>query len=72
MIILKKLNGSEIVINAELVETVESCGNTVINLVNGNRFIVMETKEEVISKIVEYKKKVYAGKKTIDPLEGLH
>lgn len=71
MIMVKKLNGSEIAINAELVETIEFSGNTVINLVNGNRFIVMEDRATVIEKIIEYRKRVYAKKGATNPLEGL-
>ncbi len=70
MIIVHKLNNCEIAINAELIESIESSPDTVINLVTGNRFIVRETKEEVIERIVEYKKKVYSERKVINPIEG--
>jgi len=70
MIILHKLNDSEIIINAELIESVEICGNTVVNLVTGNRFIVKESKEEIILKFIDYKKKVYSERKVINPIEG--
>ena len=70
MIVLHKLNDNEIVINAELIESVEICGNTVINLVTGNRFIVKESKEEIILKFIDYKKKVYSERKVINPIEG--
>jgi len=70
MILLHKLNNSEIMINAELIETIESSPDTVINLVTGNRFIVKENKEEVMEKIIEYKKKVYSHRSVINPIEG--
>ncbi|MEF3280902.1 MAG: flagellar FlbD family protein [Elusimicrobiota bacterium] len=70
MIILHKLNNLEIVINAELIESVESSPDTVINLVTGNRFIVKEDKNLVIEKVVEYKKRVYSERKVINPIEG--
>jgi flagellar protein FlbD len=70
MIILHKLNDSEIIINAELIESVEICGNTVVNLVTGNRFIVKESKEEIMLKFIDYKKKVYSERKVINPIEG--
>lgn len=70
MIILHKLNGQEIVLNAELIESVETTPDTVINLVTGNRFIVRESKEDVISAVVEYKKKVYSQRSVINPIEG--
>lgn len=70
MIILHKLNNSEVVINAELIESIEETPDTVVNLATGNRFIVREKKEEIIEKVVEYKIKVYSQKKVINPIEG--
>jgi flagellar protein FlbD len=70
MIVLHKLNDTEIIINAELIESIEICGNTVVNLVTGNRYIVKETKEEIVSRFIDYKKKVYSERKVINPLEG--
>lgn len=70
MIILHKLNGAEIIINAELIESIDVSGNTVVNLVTGNRFIVKEEKEIVMERIIEYRKKVYSERKVINPIEG--
>lgn len=70
MITLHKLNGAEVVVNAELIESVEATPDTVINLVTGNRFVVKDSLREVIEKVVEYKTKVYSKKAVIDPLEG--
>lgn len=70
MIVLHKLNGQEIVLNAELIETVETTPDTVINLVTGNRFIVKESKEVVMELAIEYRKKVYSQKSVVNPIEG--
>lgn len=70
MIKLKKLNGFEIIVNAELIESVEATPDTVINLATGNRFIVRDCVDEVVAKVVEYKKKVYSERKAINPIEG--
>jgi len=58
MIRLKKLNGEEVVINAELIETVEARPDTTISLVTGNKIIVKDTVSEVIEKVVEYRRLV--------------
>ena len=58
------------VVNAELIESVEAAPDTVINLATGNRFIVKDPVDVVIAKVVEYKKKVYAERKCVNPLEG--
>jgi len=70
MIKLEKLNGSMVVVNAELIETVEAAPDTVINLATGNRFIVKDPVDAVIAKIVEYKKQVYAERKCVNPLDA--
>jgi flagellar protein FlbD len=70
MIKLEKLNGSMVVVNAELIETVEAAPDTVINLATGNRFIVKDPVDAVIAKVIEYKKQVYAERKCVNPLDA--
>ncbi|HBW23738.1 MAG: flagellar protein FlbD [Elusimicrobia bacterium GWA2_56_46] len=70
MIKLRKLNGTEIVVNAELIESVEASPDTVLSLATGNRYLVKDSVQEVVDKVVEYKKKVYADRKCINPIEG--
>ncbi|OGR50319.1 MAG: hypothetical protein A2049_12955 [Elusimicrobia bacterium GWA2_62_23] len=70
MIKLEKLNGSMVVVNAELIESVEAAPDTVINLATGNRFIVKDPVDAVIAKVVEYKKQVYAERKCVNPLDA--
>jgi flagellar protein FlbD len=61
MIKLHRLNGVEVVVNAELIETVEGHPDTVIGLATGNRFVVQESVAEVVQRVVEYRKTVYVG-----------
>ena len=70
MIKLEKLNGSLVVVNAELIESVEGSPDTVINLATGNRYLVKNPVEDVIALVVEYKKKVYSERNCVNPLEG--
>jgi len=70
MIKLEKLNGTVVVVNAELIESVEAAPDTVINLATGNRYLVRNPVDEVINKVVEYKTRVYAERKCVNPLEG--
>lgn len=57
MIVLHRLNGQVITINAELIETIESTPDTIIRLVNGHRYIVTETMEHVVELVVQYRRK---------------
>ncbi len=58
MIKVTRLNKKEYYINFELIETLEETPDTVITLRDGKKFIVVESVEEVIKRIIEFKKKV--------------
>lgn len=58
MIELSRLNGDNLFINIELIETIEETPNTVIRLTNGNKYIVRESGEEIIKKIIIFKQRV--------------
>lgn len=51
MIWVTRLNGTEIVLNADLIETVEATPDTVITLVDGKKYVVSEPAAEVISRV---------------------
>lgn len=48
----------EIVVNADLIETVESTPDTVITLTNGHKIIVQESPDEIVRRVVEYKRTI--------------
>ena len=63
MIRLHRLNGQEVVINAELIETVESHGQeTMIRLTTANSFLVKESLDDVLARNREYRQSVQAEK----------
>jgi flagellar protein FlbD len=59
MIYLTRLNGAKYVLNCDLIEMLEATPDTVITTTNGNKWIASETVEEIISKVIEYKRKIY-------------
>jgi flagellar protein FlbD len=61
MILVHRLDGAPFYLNAELVETVEATPDTVIVLVNGHRYIVKEQVEEVIARILTYRRFLFSG-----------
>lgn len=61
MIACRKINGQEIYINAELIEFIESTPDTIITTTTGKKIIVLETVEEVIQRIIQYKKSIFEG-----------
>ena len=56
MIEVTRINGKKLVLNAELIESMEATPDTVITLTGGNKYVVTETTEELISKVTEYKR----------------
>ena len=61
MIRLTRLNGSEVFLNADLVATVESHHDTVVTLVDGKTYVVLESAEQVVDRITTYRAHVLAA-----------
>lgn len=60
MIRLTRLNGTEFYLNPDLVETVESCPDTVITMSDGKKYVVREGPEEIVDAIVAYRRRIMA------------
>lgn len=54
MITVTRLNGSQFVLNAELIRTVEQHPDTMIRLTTGETLVVRESPDEVVERVVEY------------------
>jgi len=61
MIKLTGFNKKGFVLNAEVIEKIETMPETLITLINGKKYIVNENIDEVIDKIINYKKKIFTG-----------
>jgi flagellar protein FlbD len=61
MIQLTRLNNSPLIVNSDLVKFVEQSPDTVITLVNGEKILVREKADEVLNRIVEYRRSVLRG-----------
>ncbi len=46
-------------VNADLIESVETTPDTVITLVSGNKLIVRDSMDAIAHRIVEFKRKIY-------------
>lgn len=58
MIIVSRLNGVRFGINAEHLERVEETPDTVITLLDGRKYIIRESMQEVIDLVVSYRANV--------------
>ncbi|MBI2267001.1 MAG: flagellar FlbD family protein [Armatimonadetes bacterium] len=61
MIKVTRLNQTELVINADLIEYLESTPDVVISLTTGNKIVVRESVDAIVEKIITYKKRLYEG-----------
>lgn len=59
MIALRRLNNQPIMVNCDLIESVESTPDTVVTLTSGNKLIVRDTLEEVRQRIIDFKRQIY-------------
>lgn len=61
MIELTKLNKEKFFMNCELIEIIELMPDTLITMTNGRKYYCLESAEEVIKKITEYKKELFTN-----------
>lgn len=66
MIKLTQLNGTPFVLNSNLIESIESIPETKITLTTGKYFLVLEEREEIIRKIIAYKRCIFKDMIHID------
>lgn len=58
MVNLTAMNNKAFILNADHIEKVEEVPETLITLTNGKKYIVLESVEEVIEKVISYKNKI--------------
>ena len=54
MITVTRLNGKALVVNAELIRSIEENPDTTITLINGDHIIVKEPMQQIVEKTVDY------------------
>ncbi|RIK64007.1 MAG: flagellar protein [Planctomycetota bacterium] len=60
MIVVTRLRGESVVVNAELIKFIEATPDTMITLINGEHIIVRESVEEVVKRAVAYGRSIRA------------
>jgi flagellar protein FlbD len=56
MIRLTRINRVPLVLNSDLIDHLEATPDTVIALTTGQKLVVMESAEEVIQKVIEFRR----------------
>lgn len=71
MIKLRRLNGQEFILNADLIESLEATPDTIIVLSNGKKLIVRNSLNEIVANTIKYKQlcntAVQVIKRTLPP-----
>ena len=61
MIHLTRLNHTPVIINCDLIEHVDTTPDTVISLTTGQKLIVLESAEEIIERVVRFRRLILLG-----------
>ena len=61
MIFLTRFDGSEFVVNSDLIVTVEKIPDTVVTLTTGDRLMVRETVEQIVERAAAFRQRVLQG-----------
>lgn len=61
MIKLTRLNNQPLVVNSDLIKSMENAPDTVLTLVTGDKIIVRESAEQVLERVIEFRRAVLAG-----------
>jgi len=56
MIRLTRINRQPIILNSDLVEHLESTPDTVITMTSGQKLVVLESTDEIVKRIVEFRR----------------
>ena len=59
VITVTRLDGEELVVNAELIELIEATPDTHLTLQDGRKLIVKEAPDEVVARVIAYRRAAY-------------
>jgi flagellar protein FlbD len=61
MIYVTRLNHTPVVLNCDLIEHMETTPDTVISLTTGQKLMVLESAEEIIDRVVQFRRLILQG-----------
>jgi flagellar protein FlbD len=67
MIKVTRLNHIPLILNSDLIEHIDVTPDTIIALNSGQKYVVLETAEEIIEKVIAFRKSIF-GKDLMCPL----
>lgn len=70
MIHLTRLNKHPVVVNSDLIKFVEYTPDTVVTLISGEKIVVTETTEQILDRIIEFRRRLQACPSDPFPSKG--
>ncbi|WP_182112601.1 MULTISPECIES: flagellar FlbD family protein [unclassified Actinotalea] len=61
MIVVTRLNGPRFAVNPDLLQRAESTPDTILTLIDGTKYIVTESLEEITELVIRYRARVAAA-----------
>jgi flagellar protein FlbD len=61
MIQLTRINHVPLVLNADLIEHIEAMPDTIISLTNGQKLVVLESIDDVVRRVIDFRRAISAG-----------
>jgi flagellar protein FlbD len=58
MIKITRLNHTPLIVNSDLIEHIEVTPDTVITLTSGQKYMVLETTEEIIERVISFRQRL--------------
>lgn len=58
MIQVTRLNHTPLVLNSDLIESIETTPDTVIGLTSGQKIMVLETPEEIVDRVAKFRREI--------------
>ena len=69
MVTLTKIDGSKITVNSDEIEFIEAAHDSRVIMKSGLRIIVSEPPEDIIEKIIQYKRMIYQNSNALPELK---
>jgi len=61
MIRVTRINNHSILLNSDLIEQIETVPDTTIALTTGQRLFVRESADEILARIIDFRRRISAG-----------
>jgi flagellar protein FlbD len=61
MIQLTRLNNQPLLVNSDLIKFIERAPDTVLTLVSGEKVVVLESCEQVLEKVIGFRRTILSG-----------